>query len=122
MEMTMAIYTQYGSRVLFLSARIVKVWTTLGNIGNGHELKWHYTEPTPPKSWRNVEIDSMDVWHVTARYDDDRKGHGGTKPISGERSISEYVADDGIREILDECYRLNPIDAEAERLKFRDAA
>lgn len=119
----MAIYTPNGCRVKFLSARIVKIWTTLGNIGNGYELKWHYTEPTPRKSWRKgVEIETMDVWHVMVRYDDDRPGHGGTKPWGSERAIANFVADNGIREILDECYHLNPADAEAERKKFQEAA
>ena len=115
----MAIYTRFGSRVQFVSARVVKVWTTLGNIGKGHELKWHYTEPKRTKSWRkDVEVDWMDVWHITARYDDDRPGHGGTKPIEGERLASDFVADNAMHEILAECYRLNPEDATKERAKF----
>lgn len=119
----MAIYTRFGCRVQFLSAEVVPIWTTLGNIGSGHELRWHFLEPKRTKAWRGkVEIDCMDVWHVNARFDDPRKGHGGTKVIEGLRPATNYVADDGIHEIIAECYRLNPEHAAKERAKFGEAA
>lgn len=113
----MAIYTRFGSRVQFLTADLLKVWTTLGDLGDGegYRLAWHYSEPKRTKKWRKgVETDVMNVWHVTTRYDDDRPGHGGTKPISGSRPISDYVADGAIQEIIAECHRLNPAHAAKE--------
>lgn len=116
----MAIFTRFGSKVVLESARLVPIWTTLGNIGNGVELKWHYEEPKRTSKWRkDVKVEGpMSIWHVTARYDDDRPGHGGTSPIEGERDLSSLVADEGLAEILAECRRLNPTDAETERQAF----
>ena len=112
----MAIYTRFGSRVVLLSAELVKVWTTFGNMGNGPELKWHYQEPRRTTKWRkDVKVEAIHAWHFTARYDDDRPGHGGTSPLEGSRSINDLRADGGIKEIHDECCRLNPADAARER-------
>lgn len=109
----MAIYSRQGSRVQFKTARLVPVWTTLGNIGNGVELKWHYAEPKRTSKWRkDVEIGFFKAWHVTAAYADDGKDFG------REIDLSWFVADDGIAEIVRECQRLNPADAEQERLDF----
>jgi hypothetical protein len=117
-ERRMAIYTRMGSPVLFTAARISKVWVTVGNIGNGVECKWHYSEPKRTKRWRkDVRVETMHVWHVTAQYKDDGR------PFSaGELSLHDFVADGAIQEILAECYRLNPKDAAWERETFGEAA
>lgn len=115
----MAIYTRMGSRVQFVSARMVKVWTTLGNIGNGYELRWHYAEPKRTSRWRkDVKVETMDfVWHARATYE------GGAPVCDGDEiPLSGFVADGAIQEIVAECYRLNPEDAEREKKAFGEAA
>lgn len=115
----MAIYTRMGSRVQFTAARLLKVWTTNGNIGNGVELKWHYTEPKRTSRWRkDVKVEVMEfVWHVKANYEDGAPVCGGDEmPLHG------FVADGAIQEIVAECYRLNPEDAAREKRAFGEAA
>lgn len=114
----MAIYTRMGSPVQLVSARIITVWTTLGNIGNGMELKWHYAKPKRTTRWRkDVKVGTMDVWHARANYVDGEPVCGGDEiPLHG------FVADGGISEIIAECYRLNPEDAARERAAFGEVA
>lgn len=115
----MSIYTRMGSPVQFVSARMLKVWTTIGNIGNGVELRWHYSEPKRTSRWRkDVKVEVMEfVWHAKANYLDGEPVCGGDEiPLSG------FVADDAIQEIVAECYRLNPADAAREKAAFGEAA
>lgn len=115
----MAIYTRMGSLVQLTEARIIKVWTTVGNIGNGVECKWHYAKPKRTSKWRkDVRVETMHVWHVRAKYLPDGE------PVcrGDEIPLHEFVADGAIQEIIAECYRLNPKDAKWEKETFGEAA
>lgn len=104
----MAIYTRFGSRVALLSARMIPVWIE----HTGAAIKWHYRERLPTK--RTKELRESPEWFVTGRFDDDREGHGGQKPLhDGKLAFwGGFVADDGAKEILTRCQELAPQELE----------
>ena len=95
----MAIYTRFGSEIELLTARLLPIW--IERLPG--EIKWHYTERKPSK--RTKEITIMPCWHVTAK--DVESG----EPICGGGTFSanELKADNGMTEIYDAMWKLNPV-------------
>jgi hypothetical protein len=108
----MAIYCRIGVRVNLLSARLVPVWVE----HKPYETKWHYSEPK--KVGKRSKVDLLHIWHATAEYAEMSRD-GSCKPgmilwNGNEDPEVSFVADGGLKEIRDEFYRLNPIDAARE--------
>lgn len=107
----MAIYASGHLRVNFVTARLVPVWVEKKPA----DIKWHYSEPK--RVGKRSKVRREDIWHVTAEYAEASKDGScrpGMKLYGGreEPIFPGFKADGGIREILDECYRINPGDAE----------
>ena len=113
----MSIYTHGWIKVKLTSARLVDVWA----VQHNGRIKWHYEEPK--KTPKKAEVTHMHVWHVTADYDDVEKVPGGGRCRDGkEMDINNFRADDGLREFVLECHRLNPADGKKEDEIYGKAA
>jgi hypothetical protein len=111
-EVYMTIYTHGYIKVKLTEARIVNVWA----VQHNGAIKWHYTEPK--KVPKKAEITKMHVWHMKGIYDDSEKaGNLNGKPMRDgeEMDINNFRADGGLREVVDECHRLNPAHAAWEK-------
>ena len=62
LEITMAIYTRFGSEVTLCDARLIPIWIEKRPT----ETKWHYTKPT--KTGKNAKIEEYPIWHYRGWY------------------------------------------------------
>lgn len=99
----MAIYTRFGEEVQFKSARLAPVWVE--RLSN--EIKHHYQPKQPTRRTKSLEL--MPFWFVTATGD-------GARALCEGKWLNAYDfrADDGIREIHETLFKLNPDHAAKE--------
>lgn len=113
----MAIYTRFGTRVKFVSASPFPVWI----VNYGDRIKWHLREPERTK--KTKEIHPTPVWFATVMTDDDRPDHGRGHFLSDGKGvcINEFVADDGMREIVAACEAIAVVDDKARLKKWNES-